>query len=104
MTATEARMARHCNAQRPRTLIAELSLVRKVASRFGLHKDEDALQEGAMALVKASHRFDPSKGASPQSFAWSCIANAMRDELARRKSRRRWIPVGGMDVELLPAS
>lgn len=104
MTATEARLARHCNAARPRTLIAELDLVRKVASRFGLAKDEDALQEGAMALVKASHRFDPAKGCSPQAFAWSCIANALQSELRRRKSRARWFPVAPMDVNLLPAS
>src|SRR4051812_49676826 len=55
---------------------------------------EDFISCGLEALINAIDRFDPSKGATLEQFAWTRIHGAVLDELRRQdwapRSLRRW--------------
>lgn len=72
------------------SLIAKLLPVIHVqaakASCPGL-ETEDAVQEGIIAVFRAVQSYDPQKGASFETYASGCIANAVRD--ARKAALRK---------------
>src|SRR5213592_4587646 len=55
---------------------------------------EDFISCGLEALIASIDRFDPSKGATLEQFAWTRIHGAVLDELRRQdwapRSLRRW--------------
>lgn len=60
------------------------ALARHVASRGGPSDlSDDLWSVGALGLVEASHRFDPARGISFETFAKRRILGAMLDELRR---------------------
>jgi len=63
-------------------------IAREFAPRFYQEADrEDAIQEGAIGLLEASARYDPSRGSDPGAYRACRIRGAMWDHL-RRVSRR----------------
>jgi RNA polymerase sigma factor for flagellar operon FliA len=70
-------------------------IVYKKVREMPAHCDvEDLLSCGLEALIHSIDRFDPSKGASLQQYAWTRIHGAVLDELRRQdwapRSVRRW--------------
>jgi RNA polymerase sigma-B factor len=55
-------------------------------------KDEDLLQSGYEGLLKAVHRFDPSRGTRFTTYASACITGEIRHELRRKNAfdRPKW--------------
>jgi RNA polymerase sigma factor for flagellar operon FliA len=76
-----APLVRHLAYKRIRDLPAELEI-------------EDLVSAGHEALIASIDRFDPSKGATLEHFAWTRVHGAIVDELRRRdwapRSVRRW--------------
>jgi RNA polymerase sigma-B factor len=68
---------------------SHLPLVRAVARRFGGRGEdlEELVQVGALALVKASGRFDPSRGVAFASFAAPAVEGGIRRHLRDRRAR-----------------
>ncbi|HOU53246.1 MAG TPA: sigma-70 family RNA polymerase sigma factor [Myxococcota bacterium] len=63
-------------------------IAREFAPRFHQEADrEDAMQEGAIGLLEASARYDPSRGSALETYGAHRIRGAMWDHL-RRVSRR----------------
>lgn len=65
-------------------------IAREFAPRFYQDADrEDAMQEGAMGLLEASARYDPSRGAALETYGACRVRGAMWDHLRRisRQSR-----------------
>jgi RNA polymerase sigma factor for flagellar operon FliA len=57
-------------------------IARRMVWRTGMHSAYDDLwSAGALALIEAGHRYDPSKGASFATFAEYRVRGAMIDEL-----------------------
>ncbi|MEZ6185784.1 MAG: FliA/WhiG family RNA polymerase sigma factor [Planctomycetota bacterium] len=79
-------------------VVQYLPLVRHVVGRMGVslppHLDfEDLLSAGVCGLIQATHSFDPTKGCSFKSHAFTRIRGAVLDELRRAdpipKKRRK---------------
>jgi RNA polymerase sigma-B factor len=82
---------------------AHLPLVRAVARRYaGLGEElDDLVQVGAVGLVKAAERFDPSRGVAFATFAAPAIEGEVRRHL-RKRTRSLRIPqeLHQMEAEL----
>jgi len=86
-------------AARDRLVLAYSPMVNYLASRkvreLPPHCElDDLVSYGLVALIEAVDRFDPSKGASFEQYAWTRVAGALMDELRRqdwasRSVRRR---------------
>src|SRR5690349_22047319 len=65
---------------------SHLPLVRAMARRYGGRGEEfeDLVQVGALGLVKASARFDPSRGVAFASFAAPAVEGEIRRHLHER--------------------
>jgi len=65
--------------------------VREIPARFEV---EDFISCGLEALMRSIDRYDPSRGATLEQFAWTRIHGAVLDELRRNdwapRSLRRW--------------
>lgn len=62
-----------------------LRLVQYLVSKLtNHHPDDDLLQIGYLALVQASHRFDPSRGLKPTTYFYHVVRGAILDELTQR--------------------
>jgi RNA polymerase sigma-B factor len=68
---------------------SHLPLVRSVARRYGNRGEdlEELVQVGALALVKASGRFDPNRGIAFASFAAPAVEGGIRRHLRDRRGR-----------------
>jgi RNA polymerase sigma factor for flagellar operon FliA len=84
---------------RDEVIIALIPLVKHIAYRKARqipgHCDvEDLVSCGLEALTRAIDRYDPSKGATLEQFAWTRVHGAVLDELRRNdwapRSVRRW--------------
>jgi RNA polymerase sigma-B factor len=78
---------------------AHLPLVRALARRYGGRGEdvEELVQVGALALVKASGRFDPDRGVAFASFATPAVEGDIRRYLSDRKRRVTQSASGGGD-------
>lgn len=67
---------------------SHLPLVRAMARRYARRRDEldDLVQAGSVGLVKASRRFDPSRGIAFASFAAPTVEGEIRRHLRGRDS------------------
>jgi RNA polymerase sigma factor for flagellar operon FliA len=81
LVAAYAPLVRHLAYKRIRDLPAELEI-------------EDLVSAGHEALIASIDRFDPSRGATLEHFAWTRVHGAIVDELRKRdwapRSVRRW--------------
>jgi RNA polymerase sigma-B factor len=68
---------------------SHLPLVRSVARRYGNRGEDldELVQVGALALVKASGRFDPDRGVAFASFAAPAVEGGIRRHLRDRRGR-----------------
>jgi RNA polymerase sigma-B factor len=82
-------------ASRARLIESHLPLVRSIARRYDGRGEapEDLVQVGAVGLIKAADRFDPSRGAAFATFATPAIEGEIRRHLRDRASPLR-IPRG----------
>ena len=55
-----------------------------VAAEFGNLSREDSVQECGLALLAAARHYDPTRGASFGTYAWTCMRNRLC-RLARKK-------------------
>ncbi len=67
--------------------------MRAVALRamlYGFRGDEmrDAVQSGAVGLIRAVDRFDPDRGARLGTYAWHWIGSAMRQSRSRQETQQ----------------
>jgi RNA polymerase primary sigma factor len=77
---------RHDRGARERLVVSHLGLVRAVASRYrdlGLPFD-DLVQEGALGLLDAIDRYDPSRGTEFEAFARFRVRRAIRNALTEQ--------------------
>src|SRR5947209_174268 len=67
---------------------SHLPLVRAIARRYARRREEleDLVQAGSVGLVKASHRFDPSRGVAFATFAAPGVEGEIRRHLLDRAS------------------
>jgi RNA polymerase sigma factor for flagellar operon FliA len=82
-------MDRNDHAARDRLVLAYSPMVRHLAARktreLPAHWDvEDLVSCGLIALMEAILRFDPSRGASFEQYAWTRVSGAFGDELRRQ--------------------
>lgn len=84
--------------ERSRLVEDNLGLVYKIlnkssyqaAIRESLHYDnEDLLQEGSMALMRAAKTYDESCGVQFSSYAWEAIDNALKDFFRKEQTLRK---------------
>lgn len=77
--------------RREQLIESHLALVRVVARRFAGRGEplDDLVQVGAIGLIKASDRFDPSRGVAFATFATPSIEGAIRHHLRDRASSLR---------------
>lgn len=61
-------------------------------------RDEDLCQEASIGLWHACCRYDEEKGKF-STFAVSCIKNAVRAALQKRRRKRRWAPDGVVSMD-----
>lgn len=71
---------------RDRTIEAHLPLVRRLAHRFARRGEDldDLVQVGAVGLINAVDRFDPSRGVALTSYAVPCIVGEIQRHLRDR--------------------
>lgn len=71
-------------------ILEALTMVRRMASRYRRTPlgAEDALGVGAVALVEAARRFDPSHGVPFAGFAFRRVKGAMQDAASGRSGAR----------------
>jgi len=74
---------------RDRLVLAYAPMVRYLALRKARElpshcEPDDLVSHGLVALIEAIDRFDPSKGATFEQYAWTRIAGAVIDELRRQ--------------------
>jgi RNA polymerase sigma-B factor len=76
------------DATRQELVRSHLPLVRAMARRYALRREEleDLVQAGSVGLVKASHRFDPSRGVAFATFAAPGVEGEIRRHLLDRGS------------------
>ena len=74
------------SSARDRAIEAHLPLVRRLAHRFARRGEEldDLVQVGAVGLIKAVDRFDPSRGVALTSYAVPCIVGEIQRHLRDR--------------------
>jgi RNA polymerase sigma factor (sigma-70 family) len=66
---------------------ANRALVRFVAARFGLARDDEALAEGLAVLLRAARGFDPARETAFSTYACGALINAFRRLLSARRRR-----------------
>jgi RNA polymerase sigma factor for flagellar operon FliA len=89
---------------RDRLVLAHAPMVRYIASRkvreLPAHCElDDLASAGLVALMEAIDRFDPSKGASFEQYAWTRIAGALVDELRKLDWASRSVRREGRRIE-----
>jgi RNA polymerase sigma-B factor len=77
--------------ERERLIESHLPLVRAIARRYASQAEslEDLAQVGAVALVKASDRFDPARGVAFATFATPAVEGEIRRYLGERSGSVR---------------
>lgn len=78
---------------------AKIRMVAKGYCRAGIEED-DLLQEGRIAMLKAFNRFDSSRGTLFWTFAERFVARAMRDLVARESRQIRGERVDERAIEV----
>jgi RNA polymerase sigma factor FliA len=89
---------------RDQLVLAYAPMVRYIASRkareLPAHCDVDDLASaGLVALLEAIDRFDPTKGASFEQYAWTRVAGALVDELRKQDWASRSVRREGRRIE-----
>lgn len=87
------------DAERQDLVRSHLPLVRATARRYATRSEDfdDLVQAGSLALVKASVRFDPSRGVAFSTFVSPAVEGAIRRQLSERSPGME-LP-GGDEVE-----
>jgi len=91
-------------AARDRLVLAYSPMVEYVASRkvreLPTHAElDDLVSYGLVALIEAVDRFDPTKGATFEQYAWTRVAGALMDELRRQDWASRSVRRTGRRIE-----
>jgi RNA polymerase sigma factor FliA len=91
-------------AARDRLVLAYSPMVNYLASRkvreLPAHCELDDLASyGLIALIEAIDRFDPTKGASFEQYAWTRVSGAIMDELRRQDWASRSVRRTGRQIE-----
>jgi len=91
-------------AARDRLVLAYSPMVRYLATRkireLPAHCElDDLVSHGLVALIEAIDRFDPTKGASFEQYAWTRVAGAVIDELRRQDWASRSVRRTGRTIE-----
>jgi RNA polymerase sigma factor FliA len=89
---------------RDRLVLAHAPMVRYIASRkvreLPAHCElDDLASAGLLALMEAIDRFDPTKGASFEQYAWTRVAGALVDELRKLDWASRSVRREGRRIE-----
>jgi RNA polymerase sigma factor for flagellar operon FliA len=89
---------------RDRLVVAYAPMVRYIASRkvreLPAHCDlDDLASAGLVALMEAIDRFDPTKGATFEQYAWTRVAGALLDELRKQDWASRSVRREGRRIE-----
>jgi RNA polymerase sigma factor FliA len=95
---------RRDTGSRDKLVLAYAPMVRYIASRkvreLPAHCDVDDLSSaGLVALLEAIDRFDPTKGASFEQYAWTRVAGALVDELRKQDWASRSVRREGRRIE-----
>jgi RNA polymerase sigma factor for flagellar operon FliA len=91
-------------SSRDRLVFAYTPMVRYLASRkareLPAHCElDDLVSQGLVALIEAIDRFDPSKGATFEQYAWTRVAGAVIDELRRQDWASRSVRRTGRTID-----
>jgi RNA polymerase sigma factor for flagellar operon FliA len=91
-------------AARDRLVLAYAPMVRYLAVRkvreLPAHCElDDLVSCGLIALIEAVERFDPSRGASFEQYAWTRTSGAIVDELRRQDWASRSVRRAGREIE-----
>lgn len=89
---------------RDQLVLAYAPMVRYIASRkvreLPAHCElDDLASSGLVALMEAIDRFDPTKGASFEQYAWTRVAGALVDELRKQDWASRSVRREGRRIE-----
>ncbi len=89
---------------RDRLVLAYAPMVRYIASRkvreLPAHCElDDLASSGLVALMEAIDRFDPTRGASFEQYAWTRVAGALVDELRKQDWASRSVRREGRRIE-----
>jgi RNA polymerase sigma factor for flagellar operon FliA len=89
---------------RDRLVLAYAPMVRYIASRkvreLPAHCElDDLASSGILALMEAIDRFDPTKGASFEQYAWTRVAGALVDDLRKHDWASRSVRRAGRRIE-----
>lgn len=89
---------------RDRLVLAYAPMVRYIASRkvreLPAHCElDDLASSGLVALMEAIDRFDPTKGATFEQYAWTRVAGALVDELRKQDWASRSVRREGRRIE-----
>lgn len=89
---------------RDRLVLAYSPMVRYLASRkireLPSHCElDDLVSHGLVALIEAIDRFDPTKGATFEQYAWTRVAGSVIDELRRQDWASRSVRRTGRTIE-----
>jgi RNA polymerase sigma factor for flagellar operon FliA len=89
---------------RDKLVLAYAPMVRYIASRkvreLPAHCDlDDLASAGLVALMEAIDRFDPTKGATFEQYAWTRVAGALLDELRKQDWASRSVRREGRRIE-----
>jgi RNA polymerase sigma factor for flagellar operon FliA len=89
---------------RDRLVLAYAPMVRYIASRkireLPAHCElDDLASSGLVALMEAVDRFDPTRGASFEQYAWTRVAGALVDELRKQDWASRSVRRAGRRIE-----
>ena len=95
---------RRDGASRDRLILSYAPMVRYIASRkvreLPTHCElDDLASAGLVALMEAVDRFDPTKGASFEQYAWTRVSGALVDELRRLDWASRSVRRAGRRIE-----
>jgi RNA polymerase sigma factor FliA len=95
---------RRDSRSRDTLVVAYAPMVRYIASRkvreLPSHCDlDDLASAGLVALMEAIDRFDPTKGASFEQYAWTRVAGALLDELRKQDWASRSVRREGRRIE-----
>jgi RNA polymerase sigma factor for flagellar operon FliA len=91
-------------SSRDRLVLAYAPMVRYIASRkvreLPAHCElDDLASSGLVALMEAIDRFDPTKGASFEQYAWTRVAGALVDDLRKQDWASRSVRREGRRIE-----
>lgn len=95
---------RRDSRSRDKLVVAYAPMVRYIASRkvreLPSHCDlDDLASAGLVALLEAIDRFDPTKGATFEQYAWTRVAGALLDELRKQDWATRSVRREGRRIE-----